>query len=123
MKSYIEYCCIDGRAAHDDRINTIDEYNKPGSEKYIFLLTTCAGGLGINLTAADIVVPYDSDRYAPHPSLHSSAMLKQVYISRFITENRVEERMLERVVQLRLDRLVIQQGRCVQPFALVCMRF
>ena len=47
-------------AAHDDRINTINKYNKPGSEKYIFLLTTCAGGLGINLTAADIVVPYDS---------------------------------------------------------------
>ena len=47
-------------AAHDDWINTINKYNKPGSEKYIFLLTTCAGGLGINLTAADIVVPYDS---------------------------------------------------------------
>ena len=98
MKSYIEYCRIDGGTAHDDQINTIDEYNKPGSEKYIFLLTTCAGDLGINLTAADIVVPYDSDQYAPHPSPHSSAMLKQVYIIRFITNNRVEECMLERVV-------------------------
>ena len=123
MMSYIEYCHINGGAAHDDRINTIDEYNKPRSEKCIFLLTTCAGGLGINLTAADIVVPYDSDRYAPHPSPHISTMLKQVYIFRFITENRVEERILERVVQLHLDRLVIQQGRCVQPFALVCMHF
>jgi SWI/SNF-related matrix-associated actin-dependent regulator of chromatin subfamily A member 5 len=39
----------------------IDAYNSPGSEKFIFLLTTRAGGLGINLTSADIVVLYDSD--------------------------------------------------------------
>lgn len=58
-----EYCRIDGGTAHDDRINAIDDYNKPGSEKFIFLLTTRAGGLGINLTSADIVVLYDSDWY------------------------------------------------------------
>jgi SNF2 family DNA or RNA helicase len=58
-----EYCRIDGGTAHDDRIVAIDEYNKPDSEKFIFLLTTRAGGLGINLTTADIVVLYDSDWY------------------------------------------------------------
>ena len=63
-----EYCRIDGGTAHDDRINAIDEYNKPGSEKFIFLLTTRAGGLGINLTTADIVVLYDSDWYVPRNS-------------------------------------------------------
>jgi SWI/SNF-related matrix-associated actin-dependent regulator of chromatin subfamily A member 5 len=57
----IEYCRIDGGTAHDDRIVAIDEYNKPDSEKFVFLLTTRAGGLGINLTTADIVVLYDSD--------------------------------------------------------------
>lgn len=56
-----EYCRIDGSTAHEDRIVAIDEYNKPGSEKFIFLLTTRAGGLGINLTSADVVVLYDSD--------------------------------------------------------------
>jgi len=56
-----KYCRIDGGTAHDDRITAIDEYNKPGSEKFIFLLTTHAGGLGINLTTTDIVVLYDSD--------------------------------------------------------------
>ena len=56
-----EYCRIDGGTAHEDRIAAIDEYNRPGSEKFIFLLTTRAGGLGINLTTADIVVLYDSD--------------------------------------------------------------
>jgi SWI/SNF-related matrix-associated actin-dependent regulator of chromatin subfamily A member 5 len=56
-----EYCCIDGRTAYDDCISRIDEYNKPGSEKFIFLLTTRAGGLSINLTTEDIVVLYDGD--------------------------------------------------------------
>jgi SWI/SNF-related matrix-associated actin-dependent regulator of chromatin subfamily A member 5 len=56
-----EYCRIDGGTAHEDRISSIDEYNREGSEKFIFLLTTRAGGLGINLTSADVVVLYDSD--------------------------------------------------------------
>lgn len=42
-------------------MEAIDAYNKPDSEEFIFLLTTRAGGLGINLTSADIVVLYDSD--------------------------------------------------------------
>jgi SWI/SNF-related matrix-associated actin-dependent regulator of chromatin subfamily A member 5 len=58
-----EYCRIVGGTAHEDHIAAIDEYNKPGSEKFILLLTTRAGGLGINLTTADVVVLYDSDWY------------------------------------------------------------
>ncbi|KAI9448032.1 SNF2 family N-terminal domain-containing protein [Lactarius indigo] len=112
-----KYCRIDGGTAHEDRIAAIDEYNKPGSEKFIFLLTTRAGGLGINLTTADIVVLYDSD-WNPQADLqamdraHRIGQTKQVYVFRFITEESVEERMLERGAQkLRLDQLVIQQGR------------
>lgn len=56
-----EYCRIDGSTAQEDRIVAIDEYNKPGREKFIFLLTTRAGGLGINLTSADAVVLYNND--------------------------------------------------------------
>ncbi|TBU58147.1 SNF2 family DNA-dependent ATPase [Dichomitus squalens] len=112
-----KYCRIDGGTAHDDRIVAIDEYNKPDSEKFIFLLTTRAGGLGINLTSADVVVLYDSD-WNPQADLqamdraHRIGQTKQVYVFRFITEGSVEERMLERAAQkLRLDQLVIQQGR------------
>ncbi|OJT13954.1 ISWI chromatin-remodeling complex ATPase ISW2 [Trametes pubescens] len=112
-----KYCRIDGSTAHEDRIVAIDEYNKPDSEKFIFLLTTRAGGLGINLTTADIVVLYDSD-WNPQADLqamdraHRIGQTKQVYVFRFITEGSVEERMLERAAQkLRLDQLVIQQGR------------
>ncbi|KIK68831.1 hypothetical protein GYMLUDRAFT_236732 [Collybiopsis luxurians FD-317 M1] len=112
-----KYNRIDGGTAHEDRIVAIDEYNAPGSEKFIFLLTTRAGGLGINLTTADIVVLYDSD-WNPQADLqamdraHRIGQTKQVYVYRFITEGSVEERMLERAAQkLRLDQLVIQQGR------------
>jgi SWI/SNF-related matrix-associated actin-dependent regulator of chromatin subfamily A member 5 len=60
---HIEYCRIDGGTDHDTRTQAIDEYNAPGSEKFVFLLTTRAGGLGINLVTADIVVLFDSDWY------------------------------------------------------------
>ncbi|KDN53349.1 hypothetical protein K437DRAFT_271581 [Tilletiaria anomala UBC 951] len=115
-----EYCRIDGSTAHEDRIAAIDEYNKPDSSKFVFLLTTRAGGLGINLTSADIVVLFDSD-WNPQADLqamdraHRIGQKKQVYVFRFVTEHAVEERILERAAQkLRLDQLVIQQGRAQQ---------
>lgn len=112
-----KYCRIDGGTAHEDRIAAIDDYNKPGSEKFVFLLTTRAGGLGINLTSADIVVLFDSD-WNPQADLqamdraHRIGQTKQVVVYRFVTENAIEEKVLERAAQkLRLDQLVIQQGR------------
>ena len=115
-----KYCRIDGSTAHEDRIAAIDDYNRPGSEKFIFLLTTRAGGLGINLTSADIVVLYDSD-WNPQADLqamdraHRIGQTKQVVVFRFVTENAIEEKVLERAAQkLRLDQLVIQQGRAQQ---------
>ncbi|KAF9992796.1 hypothetical protein BGZ79_002659 [Entomortierella chlamydospora] len=115
-----EYCRIDGQTNHEDRVTAIDEYNKPDSSKFIFLLTTRAGGLGINLVTADIVVLYDSD-WNPQVDLqaqdraHRIGQKKQVYVFRFVTENGIEEKVLERAAQkLRLDQLVIQQGRMTQ---------
>jgi SWI/SNF-related matrix-associated actin-dependent regulator of chromatin subfamily A member 5 len=111
------YCRIDGGTAHEDRIAAIDEYNKPDSERFIFLLTTRAGGLGINLTSANIVVLFDSD-WNPQADLqaqdraHRIGQTKQVVVYRFVTENAIEERVLERAAQkLQLDQVVIQQGR------------
>ena len=119
MRGY-QYCRIDGSTAHEDRIAAIDEYNKPESEKFLFLLTTRAGGLGINLTSADIVVLFDSD-WNPQADLqamdraHRIGQTKQVVVFRFVTEKAIEEKVLERAAQkLRLDQLVIQQGRAQQ---------
>ena len=51
----------------------IDEYNRPGSTKFLFMLSTRAGGLGINLATADIVVLYDSDW---NPQVDLQAMVR-----------------------------------------------
>lgn len=55
------YCRIDGNTDMDDRDSQISEFVKEDSSKYIFLLSTRAGGLGINLATADTVILYDSD--------------------------------------------------------------
>ncbi|EJS41615.1 isw2p [Saccharomyces arboricola H-6] len=111
-----EYCRIDGSTSHEERIEAIDDYNKPDSEKFVFLLTTRAGGLGINLVAADTVILFDSD-WNPQADLqamdraHRIGQKKQVHVYRFVTENAIEEKVIERAAQkLRLDQLVIQQG-------------
>ena len=56
-----KYCQIDGNTPHEHRDSQIQEYNMENSEKFIFMLSTRAGGLGINLYTADIVILYDSD--------------------------------------------------------------
>lgn len=110
------YCRIDGSTLHEDRVRAIDEYNKPGSDKFVFLLTTRAGGLGINLTTADQVIIYDSD-WNPQADLqamdraHRIGQMKQVWVYRLVIENAIEEKILERAAhKLRLDQLVIQQS-------------
>lgn len=112
-----EYCRIDGSTDHEDRVRQIDEYNAEGSKKFIFLLTTRAGGLGINLTTADVVVLYDLD-WNPQADLqamdraHRIGQKKQVKVYRMVTENLIEEKVLERAMKkLRLDQVVIQQAR------------
>jgi SWI/SNF-related matrix-associated actin-dependent regulator of chromatin subfamily A member 5 len=56
-----QYCRIDGQTTGELRDSQMDAFNVEGSEKFVFLLSTRAGGLGINLYTADVVVLYDSD--------------------------------------------------------------
>ena len=56
-----EYCRIDGNTDGEKRDAQMDEFNVDDSSKFCFLLSTRAGGLGINLATADIVILYDSD--------------------------------------------------------------
>ncbi|CAG9859824.1 unnamed protein product [Phyllotreta striolata] len=112
-----QYCRLDGQTPHEDRQRQINEFNEDDSKKFIFMLSTRAGGLGINLATADVVIIYDSD-WNPQMDLqamdraHRIGQKKQVRVFRFITENTVEEKIVERAeVKLRLDKLVIQQGR------------
>jgi SWI/SNF-related matrix-associated actin-dependent regulator of chromatin subfamily A member 5 len=56
-----KYARLDGNTSLQDREDQIDEFTAPGSEMNIFLISTRAGGLGLNLMSANIVVLYDSD--------------------------------------------------------------
>jgi SWI/SNF-related matrix-associated actin-dependent regulator of chromatin subfamily A member 5 len=88
------YCRIDGQTNGDARDQMIEDYNAPGSKHFIFLLSTRAGGLGINLTSADIVVLYDSD-WNPQMDLqaqdraHRIGQTKDVKVFRLITESTI----------------------------------
>ncbi|XP_025621656.1 ISWI chromatin-remodeling complex ATPase CHR11 [Arachis hypogaea] len=114
------YCRIDGNTGGDERDASIDAFNKPGSEKFVFLLSTRAGGLGINLATADVVILYDSD-WNPQVDLqaqdraHRIGQKKEVQVFRFCTEYTIEEKVIERAYKkLALDALVIQQGRLAE---------
>jgi len=94
--------------------------NDEGSTKFCFLLSTRAGGLGINLATADIVILYDSD-WNPQVDLqamdraHRIGQKKPVQVFRLVTEGTVEEKIIERADRkLFLDAAVIQQGRLAE---------
>ncbi|CAN1164464.1 ISWI chromatin-remodeling complex ATPase CHR17 [Linum perenne] len=118
-----QYCRIDGNTGGEDHDASIEGFNKPGSEKFVFLLLTRAGGLGINLATADVVILYDSD-WNPQVDLqaqdraHRIGQKKQVQVFRLCTEYTIEEKVIERAYkQLALDALVIQQGRLAEKKA------
>ncbi|GLJ45800.1 hypothetical protein SUGI_0963830 [Cryptomeria japonica] len=117
------YCRIDGNTNGEERDASIDSFNQEGSDKFIFLLSTRAGGLGINLATADVVILYDSD-WNPQVDLqaqdraHRIGQKKEVQVFRFCTEYTIEEKVIERAYKkLALDALVIQQGRLAEQKA------
>ena len=104
----------------DSRDRQIVDFTSPETDKFVFLLSTRAGGLGINLATADTVILYDSD-WNPQVDLqamdraHRIGQKNPVMVYRMITENTVEEKIVDRQqVKLRWDNLVIQQGRFQQ---------
>ncbi len=116
MRHY-HYCRIDGSTSYEDREDQIEAYNAEGSDKFIFMLSTRAGGLGINLQTADTVILFDSD-WNPQCDLqamdraHRIGQKKCVNVYRLVTQNTVEEKVVERAQQkLKMDAMVVQQGR------------
>ena len=68
---------IDGSITGQSRQDAIDRFNAPGAQQFVFLLSTRAGGLGINLATADTVIIYDSD-WNPHNDIQVSIFFIQV---------------------------------------------
>ncbi|KAK5097717.1 putative DNA helicase ino80 [Exophiala xenobiotica] len=110
-----KYCRLDGSTKLEDRRDTVHDF-QTRPEIFIFLLSTRAGGLGINLTSADTVIFYDSDW---NPTIDSQAMdrahrlgqTKQVTVYRLITRGTIEERIRKRAMQKEeVQRVVITGG-------------
>ncbi|CEP16839.1 hypothetical protein [Parasitella parasitica] len=108
---------LDGSTKSDDRSNLLQVFNAPDSPYFMFLLSTRAGGLGLNLQTADTVIIFDSD-WNPHQDLqaqdraHRIGQTKEVRIFRLITEDSVEENILARAqYKLDIDGKVIQAGK------------
>ncbi|KAI9226091.1 MAG: SNF2 family N-terminal domain-containing protein [Piptocephalis tieghemiana] len=111
------YLRLDGTTKSDDRTAMLGAFNAPDSPYMCFLLSTRAGGLGLNLQTADTVVIFDSD-WNPHQDLqaqdraHRIGQTKEVRIYRLVTEGSVEEQILARAHdKLDMDGKVIQAGK------------
>merc|ERR1712156_773078 len=111
-----KYERIDGGITGTLRQDAIDRFNEPGAEQFVFLLSTRAGGLGINLYTADTVIIYDSD-WNPHNDIqalsraHRLGQKNKVMIYRFVTRNTVEERVTQVAKKkMMLTHLVVQPG-------------
>ncbi|KAJ3342843.1 hypothetical protein HDU93_000973 [Gonapodya sp. JEL0774] len=125
MDVFVEYCAyrgigvlrLDGHTKHEDRANMMAEFNSPRSDYKLFILSTRAGGLGLNLQVADTVIIFDSD-WNPHQDLqaqdraHRIGQTKEVKIFRLVTARSVEENILQRArYKLDMDSKVIQAGK------------
>lgn len=91
---------MDGTITGGDRQEAIDRFNAPNAPQFAFLLSTRAGGLGINLATADTVIIFDSD-WNPHNDIqafsraHRIGQTNKVMIYRFVTRSSVEERIAQ----------------------------
>ncbi|KAL6708133.1 putative DNA helicase ino80 [Coniothyrium glycines] len=110
-----KYCRLDGSTKLEDRRDTVADFQSDPTI-FVFLLSTRAGGLGINLTSADTVIFYDSDW---NPTIDSQAMdrahrlgqTRQVTVYRLITRGTIEERIRKRALQKEeVQRVVISGG-------------
>eukprot|EP00915_Cephaloidophora_sp_WS-2016_P008177 GHVH01011311.1.p1 GENE.GHVH01011311.1~~GHVH01011311.1.p1 ORF type:complete len:1021 (-),score=183.02 GHVH01011311.1:98-3160(-) len=112
----IRFFRLDGAVTVDHRQERMEEFNDPSSEVFIFMLSTRAGGLGVNLQAADTVIIFDSD-WNPHQDLqaqaraHRMGQKNEVRVFRFVTVSGIEEAVLFRSeAKLSMDAKIIQSG-------------
>ena len=122
LQDYLEwrkysYCRLDGTVSAEDRMQSMKTFQESEEGIDVFLLSTRAGGLGVNLTRADTVIIFDSD-WNPHMDLqaqdrcHRIGQKKTVMVYRLATAATVEEKVLQAAKQkLKLEQLVVSKGK------------
>ena len=122
METFLEWRCVkylrlDGETKQDERIEAMQLWNKPESPFSVFILSTRAGGLGLNLQTADTVILFDSDwnpmmDQQAEDRAHRYGQKKEVRVFILLSENSVEEAIFKRAQTKRhVDSLVIQAGK------------
>ncbi|KAJ2733606.1 DNA-dependent ATPase fun30 [Coemansia sp. BCRC 34962] len=96
----IEYCRLDGSTKVDERQAMIDEFNSDGNRLPVFLLSTKAGGFGINLTSANVVVIYDSgnnpsEERQAEDRAHRVGQVKDVRVYKLIGNDTIDVNIWE----------------------------
>ncbi|KAM8852391.1 lymphoid-specific helicase [Synchiropus picturatus] len=111
-----QYSRLDGSMSYADRDENMTKFSKD-PEVFLFLLSTRAGGLGINLTVADTVIIFDSD-WNPQADLqaqdrcHRIGQTKPVVVYRLVTANTVDQKILERAsAKRKLEQMVIHKNK------------
>uniref|UniRef100_A0A8C5QCV1 Proliferation-associated SNF2-like protein n=1 Tax=Leptobrachium leishanense TaxID=445787 RepID=A0A8C5QCV1_9ANUR len=111
-----QFSRLDGSMSYAEREENMRSFNTD-PDVFIFLVSTRAGGLGINLTAADTVIIYDSD-WNPQADLqaqdrcHRIGQTKPVVVYRLVTANTIDQKIVERAAAKRkLEKLVIHKNK------------
>ncbi|GJD11298.1 Transcription regulatory protein SNF2 [Galdieria sulphuraria] len=112
----INFLRLDGSTKSEMRRNIVEEFNRSDTIYHVLLLTTRAGGLGVNLQSADTVIIFDSD-WNPQMDLqaqdraHRIGQDKEVLVLRIVAANTIEERILERASYKKdMEQKVIRAG-------------
>ncbi|XP_018333272.1 lymphoid-specific helicase-like isoform X2 [Agrilus planipennis] len=115
MRDY-KYCRLDGQQKLSQRQENIEMFNKD-PETFVFLISTRAGGLGLNLTAADTVILYDRD-WNPQADIqaqdrcHRIGQKKPVVVYSLVTKNTIDEQIIHcGNLKRRLEKIVMQDGK------------
>ncbi|KAJ8418277.1 hypothetical protein AAFF_G00139860 [Aldrovandia affinis] len=111
-----KYSRLDGSMSFTDREENMKRFASD-ENVFLFLLSTRAGGLGINLTAADTVIIFDSD-WNPQADLqaqdrcHRIGQTKPVVVYRLITANTIDHKILEKAsAKRKLEKMVIHKNK------------
>ncbi|ORZ21964.1 P-loop containing nucleoside triphosphate hydrolase protein, partial [Lobosporangium transversale] len=106
---------LDGGTSSADRQARIDKFNAPGSDVFVFLLSTRAGGVGVNLATADTIIIYDVD-FNPKADMqalsraHRIGQKNKVLVLKFMTRNSAEERIVQiGKKKMILDHLIVER--------------
>lgn len=112
----IPFYRLDGTTSTEERKEMVNDFNDESTDVHVFLLTTRAGGLGVNLQTADTVIIFDSDW---NPSMdqqaqdraHRIGQRREVLVVRLLTNKSIEESVMERASFKRgLEKKIIRAG-------------